>query len=131
MADGIVNDAFSRVAEAAKGLGSGGGAAGGGGIGGFFGKVLVGLFGGGGGIPGFATGGNFEVGGKGGVDRNVAVMRVSKGERVSVGRRGDPRGSGANVVVNISTPNPAAFERSRGQVAASISRAVSRGQRNL
>ena len=82
-------------------------------------------------VPGFANGGDFEVGGRGGVDRNVAVMRVSKGERVSVGRRGDTRGAPANVTVNISTPNPAAFERSRGQVAATISRAVARGQRNL
>lgn len=129
MADGIVNDAFRRIAEAAQGLGTGG-AGGGGGIAGFFGKVLGGLFGGGGGLPGFANGGDFEVGGKGGIDRNVAVMRVSKGERVSVARRGDPRGS-APVIVNISTPNPAAFEASRGQVAATISRAVSRGSRNL
>jgi hypothetical protein len=91
---------------------------------------LGGLFGDGGRVPGFANGGGFEVGGKGGVDRNVAVMRVSKGERVSVGR-GDTRSAPASVTVNISTPNPAAFERSRGQVAASISRAVSRGARNL
>lgn len=123
MADSIVDDAFGRVAEAAKGLGGGSG------IGGFFGKVLGGLFGGGG-VPGFAGGGDFEVGGRGGIDRNVAVMRLSRGERVSIDRAGDRRGAG-HVTVNISTPNPAAFERSRGQVAATISRAISRGTRNL
>lgn len=127
MADSIVNDAFGRVAEAAKSLGGGTG------IGGFFGKVLGGLFGSGGGnVPGFASGGDFEVGGRGGIDRNVAVMRVSRGERVSI----DPAGGGgraaaAPVTVNISTPNPAAFDRSRGQVAATVARAVARGQRNL
>ncbi|TPE52590.1 phage tail length tape measure family protein [Amaricoccus solimangrovi] len=134
MADSIVSDSFARVAEAAKALGSSSGSPGssGGGLLSGLGSFVSGLFGGGSSaaIPGFASGGSFEVGGRGGVDRNVAVMRVSRGERVSIDRRGDTR-SGAITNVYIQTPNPAAFDRSRGQVAATISRAVARGSRNL
>lgn len=132
MADSIVSDSFARVATAAQALGSpGSSGSAGGGLMSAVGSFVSGLFGGGSAaIPGFAGGGSFEVGGRGGVDRNLAVMRVSRGERVSIDRRGDTR-SGGPVVVNISTPNPAAFDRSRGQVAATISRAVARGSRNL
>jgi hypothetical protein len=131
MADGIVDDAFGRIGEAAKGMGGDGG-------------ILAGLtqwagslFGGGGNgksllswIPGFATGGSIDIAGRSGVDRNLAVMRVSRGENVTVTPKGGSA-HGGGVVVNITTPNPAAFEASRGQVAATIARAVGRGQRNL
>lgn len=125
MADGIVDNAFGRVAEAAGGI-FGGGA--GGGIGGFIGSIFKGL--GGGSIPALDTGGEIEVGGRSGIDRNIAMMKVTRGETVSVNRKGQG-GRAASIVVNIQTPSPAAFEASRGQVAASISRAVSRGGRNL
>jgi hypothetical protein len=36
-----------------------------------------------------------------------------------------------NVTVNIQTPNAESFRQSQGQVAAALSRAVARGQRNL
>lgn len=125
MADQIIDDAFARIMEAAGGLGGSGG----GGIGGFFGSLLGGLFGGGAKIPALDTGGDVEIGGRGGIDRNLAVMRVTRGETVTVSRKGESRAG--SVVVNIQTPNPAAFEASRGQIAATISRAVARGGRNL
>lgn len=70
------------------------------------------------------------VGGRGGVDRNLVRLRLSEGERVQVTRRGQAPAS-ANVTVNISTPNPAAFQASRVQVAGQISRAVAFGQRGM
>jgi len=35
-------------------------------------------------LPGFATGGSFTVGGKGGVDTNVVAFRATKGEKVTI-----------------------------------------------
>lgn len=56
--------------------------------GGLFGNIFGGLFKG---FPGFATGGSFEVGGRGGIDNNLVAFRATKGEQVSItppGRRG-------------------------------------------
>ncbi|MCP1167840.1 phage tail tape measure protein, partial [Limimaricola sp. ASW11-118] len=39
-------------------------------------------------------------------------------------------GGGARVTVNITTPDITGFQRSRGQVAAQIARAVDRGRRD-
>jgi hypothetical protein len=39
-------------------------------------------------------------------------------------------GGAVNVVMNITTPDVAGFERSRGQIAAQLSRALGQGQRN-
>jgi hypothetical protein len=36
-----------------------------------------------------------------------------------------------SITVNVSTPDAESFRRSEGQIAAMLSRAVSRGQRNL
>ncbi|WP_170561405.1 hypothetical protein [Ruegeria atlantica] len=103
---------------------------------------LLGGFGGGGGggflssIGGFAkgllgmdTGGEMEVTGRSGIDRNVAAFRVSADENIKVVKRGNPDG-GRPVNVYIQTPDPAAFKASKGQIAAQMSRAVGRGARN-
>ena len=79
---------------------------------------------------GFANGADFIVGGRGGVDTNLVQFMATRGERVQVTPAGRG-GGGAQVVVNIQTPDPAAFRASRGQIAASLSQAVARGRRNL
>ena len=58
--------------------------------GGDFGGFGRGGFGGGGfpGIPGFATGGSFEVGGRAGIDKNLVMFRATKGEMVNISRPG-------------------------------------------
>lgn len=61
-----------------------------------------------------------------------AIMPLTRGPdgRLGVAAPGG-RGSGAPVVINIQTPDPAGFQRSRGQVSAQIARAVRRGQGGL
>ncbi len=49
-------------------------------------------------LPGFATGGSFEIGGKSGVDQNIVAFRGTKGEHVNV-TKGDP--TQAKVEVNV------------------------------
>jgi hypothetical protein len=106
-----------------NGDGSSGGSGGGllsgitSGIGGFFGNLL-----------GFDTGGEMAVTGRNGIDRNVAAFRVSADENIKVVKRGNPDG-GRPVNVYIQTPDPTAFHASKGQVSASIARAVGRGTR--
>ena len=59
-----------------------------------------------------------------------AIMPLARGADGRLGVRSG--GSGATqVTVNIATPDVESFRQSQGQVAALISRAVSRGQRNL
>ena len=57
-----------------------------------------------------------------------AIMPLARGADGKLGVRG---GGGANVTVNISTPDAQSFQRSQSQVSAAIARAVARGQRNL
>lgn len=130
-ADQMISQVFDTVADAAASALFG--ASGGGGL---FGGLFGGMFGGGdalssalAAIPGLDTGGDAAiVGGRGGMDRNLVKLRLSEGERVQVTRRGAPSG-GSPVTVNVSTPNPAAFQASRVQLAGTISRAVALGQR--
>lgn len=58
-----------------------------------------------------------------------AIMPLTRGSdgRLGVKAQG---GQSVNVTMNISTPDVAGFERSRSQIAASMSRALSHGQRN-
>jgi phage-related minor tail protein len=58
-----------------------------------------------------------------------AIMPLTRGPdgRLGVAARGSG-GGGGPVVVNISTPDVAGFQRSRGQVSAQLARAVRRGQ---
>lgn len=152
--DQMLDEVFDKLAKAASdklsGIGGKGGSGGGGG--GFLNSLInfgASLFGGSGGgsgdaltdalnaagasaqAPAFNTGGEAAlIGGRGGVDRNLVRLRLSEGERVQVTRRGQNPAS-ANVTVNITTPNPAAFQASRVQLAGQISRAVAYGQRGM
>jgi lambda family phage tail tape measure protein len=78
------------------------------------GGVLGGLFGGGGssgvsmvgsvgsGLPGFASGGDFRVGGAGGIDSQLVAFRASPGEEVYIrkpGERDPASGGGGGAVV--------------------------------
>ncbi|MCA3561491.1 MAG: phage tail tape measure protein [Aestuariivirga sp.] len=56
-----------------------------------------------------------------------AIMPLARGADGKLG----VRGGGANVTVNISTPDAQSFHGSQSQVSAMIARAVARGQRNL
>ena len=62
------------------------------------------------------------------VHRNLTVLRTSQGEQISVRRPGQGTG-GSQIVVNIQTPSPQAFEASRAQIGGQIARAVAAGQR--
>lgn len=48
-------------------------------------------------IPGFANGGSFVVGGSGGIDSQLTMMRTTPGERVTVTKDGSMPGSGGSV----------------------------------
>jgi len=58
-----------------------------------------------------------------------AIMPLARGPDGKLGVRG-AGGGGATVVMNISTPDAPSFQRSQGQIAAQMTRALSRGQRN-
>lgn len=118
-------------------------------LGGFLAQGVAGLMGGG--MP-FATGGAFSQGkvmpfAKGGIVGSAttfpmrggmglmgeagpeAIMPLARGPdgRLGVQSAG---GKAVNVVMNITTPDVQGFQRSQSQVAAQVSRALSRGQRN-
>ena len=59
-----------------------------------------------------------------------AIMPLARGGDGKLGVRMSG-GQAVNVTVNISTPDAASFRQSQSQVANLITRAVSRGQRNL
>jgi hypothetical protein len=61
-----------------------------------------------------------------------AIMPLARGPDGKLGvRAGGGGGGGApTVVMNITTPDAAGFQRSRGQIAAQMSRALSAGQKN-
>jgi len=58
-----------------------------------------------------------------------AIMPLARGPdgRLGVQSAG---GRAVNVVMNITTPDVQGFQRSQSQVAAQVSRALARGQRN-
>ncbi|QAX29760.1 phage tail tape measure protein [Leisingera sp. NJS204] len=58
-----------------------------------------------------------------------AILPLTRGADGSLGVRSQG-GGGVNVVMNVSTPDVKGFERSRSQIAAQLSRALSRGGRN-
>jgi len=60
-----------------------------------------------------------------------AILPLSRGPDGRLGVRAAGSGAGPVVNVTIQTPDPAAFERSRGQVAATLARAVARGNTRL
>ncbi|MEM9099218.1 MAG: phage tail tape measure protein [Pseudomonadota bacterium] len=59
-----------------------------------------------------------------------AIMPLTRGADGRLGVRAQGGGA-ANVTINIQTPDVAGFERSRGQIAAQLARAVGRGTRRL
>lgn len=59
-----------------------------------------------------------------------AIMPLARGPDGKLGVRGAGGGGGGTVVMNISTPDVQGFQRSQGQIAAQMSRALGRGQRN-
>lgn len=60
-----------------------------------------------------------------------AIMPLTRGADGKLGVRSDGGANQTTVTVNIRTPDAESFQRSRGQVSASIARAVQRGQRNM
>ncbi|MDQ2089136.1 phage tail tape measure protein [Marimonas arenosa] len=59
-----------------------------------------------------------------------AIMPLSRGQDGRLGVRAEGGGRPINVVMNISTPDTASFQRSQGQIAAQVGRILARGQRN-
>ena len=59
-----------------------------------------------------------------------AIMPLARGGDGKLGVRMSG-GQAVNVTVNISTPDAASFRQSQSQIASAITRAVSRGQRNM
>ncbi len=58
-----------------------------------------------------------------------AIMPLTRGADGSLGVKAQG-GQAVNITMNISTPDVAGFKRSQSQVAASMARALGRGQRN-
>lgn len=58
-----------------------------------------------------------------------AIMPLARGPDGKLGVRG-AGGGGQSIVMNITTPDIQGFQRSKGQIAAQMTRALSRGQRN-
>lgn len=59
-----------------------------------------------------------------------AILPLGRGSDGRLGVRGDGGGRPVNVVFNVSTPDVAGFRRSQSQIAAQMSRALGRGDRN-
>jgi len=60
-----------------------------------------------------------------------AILPLARGSDGRLGVRADNGGGTVTVTMNISTPDADSFRRSETQIGAMLSRAVSRGQRNL
>ncbi|MGB0660660.1 MAG: phage tail tape measure protein [Mangrovicoccus sp.] len=59
-----------------------------------------------------------------------AIMPLTRGADGSLGVRSAGGGRPVSVTMNISTPDAQSFQRSQGQVASQMQRAIARGQRN-
>lgn len=59
-----------------------------------------------------------------------AIMPLSRGTDGRLGVKAETNARPVNVVMNIQTPDVAGFQRSQGQIAAQMGRALTRGQRN-
>ncbi len=60
-----------------------------------------------------------------------AILPLSRGPDGRLGVNAERRGGGVTITFNVTSPDAESFRRSEGQIAAMLSRAVSRGQRNL
>jgi hypothetical protein len=119
---GALGGALGGAAGGATGAGTG--------IGGMVASGMGKLF-------GFANGGDFNVGGAGGVDSQLVAFRATPGEQVIVNKpnndiqQKDSARGGQMINFYISTPNVESFKQSESQIAARASRLVGRGRRNL
>ncbi|WP_417816819.1 phage tail tape measure protein [Tritonibacter scottomollicae] len=59
-----------------------------------------------------------------------AILPLARGHDGSLGVKTQGGGTSPTVVMNVSTPDVAGFQRSRGQIAAQMSRMLARGNRN-
>ncbi|WP_417839143.1 phage tail tape measure protein [Tritonibacter scottomollicae] len=59
-----------------------------------------------------------------------AILPLARGQDGSLGVKTQGGGTSPTVVMNVSTPDVAGFQRSRGQIAAQMSRMLARGNRN-
>jgi phage-related minor tail protein len=59
-----------------------------------------------------------------------AIMPLARGPDGKLGVRGAGGGGTVHVTMNVSTPDTEGFRRSQSQIAAQMSRALARGQRN-
>ena len=60
-----------------------------------------------------------------------AIMPLARGADGKLGVRSGGGGSTVHVTMNVSTPDAESFRKSKTQIAAQLSRAMSRGNRNL
>jgi len=80
----------------------------------------------------FAHGGEFKVGGVGGIDSQLVAFWATPGETVTITPPGkDAPSRNMNVTININTPTGTVDPQSLGQIQAALARAVQRGGRNL
>lgn len=70
-----------------------------GGLGGWLGGLFKGL-------PGFATGGSFKVGGSGGIDSKLVAFRATPGEMVDIRRPGQGMENGGGALAVHVSPSP-------------------------
>jgi len=114
------------------GSAGGGGAAGGaaGGAGGFGASVLQGI----GGLAfagAFHRGGGFTVGGQGGIDRNLIMMRATRGEEISVTPANMNAGPGSGEIsmpITVNANDARGVREAAAEVAYRTARAVKRAQ---
>ena len=59
-----------------------------------------------------------------------AILPLARGADGRLGVRAGGEGRNVNIVMNITTPDVAGFQRSTSQIAAQMNRALARGQRN-
>lgn len=59
-----------------------------------------------------------------------AILPLARGADGSLGVRSEAGTRAVNVVINVTTPDVAGFQRSQGQIAAQMGRVLARGQRN-
>lgn len=59
-----------------------------------------------------------------------AILPLARGADGALGVRSAGSAAGATIVMNIQTPDAQSFQRSKGQIAAQMARALSRGNRN-